>query len=101
MPNQYEDKELEQILSNLQFLARNDSVDPNGGHPNELDLELVRKDDLQRAKLSIQQLITQKQLQAIHHYRSTIIAENYDSMHKTYDYDGIAEMVLNQEDKDE
>lgn len=46
----------------------------------------------------VMQRIAEKKAQwereAIYNYRSTILAEQYDTELKTYDYNGIAEMVL-------
>ncbi len=55
-------KELEEILSNLQYLSANDTPNPNGGHPNWADIERVKELDLKRAKKAIQSLLKQAEL---------------------------------------
>ena len=45
-------------------------------------------------KQAIKQLIEEERELAIYSYRSDILADNYDSELGTYDFDGIAEKVV-------
>lgn len=76
----YERKELEKLYDDSVTMGRLGTGDPIKHMVNGA-LKIIRDQE----KL------------AVHHYRATILAENYDSVKGSFDLDGIANMVIGEE----
>ena len=72
----------------------------------ELDIAIQKfatyvRDEGYFDELDLKDVIERQVKVAVRSYRATILSKNYDSMHGTYDFNGIAEMVINRELIDE